>query len=247
VLFGQRISVIVPCYREAKLVGQTLSRIPPWVDHICAVDDGSDDETANAIRKVEDPRVELVVHSSNLGVGAAITTGYRNAVAKSADLLVVMAGDNQMDPEDLPRLLEPVACGAADYAKGNRFVHPERRRMPFHRRWGGRVLSYATRLATGLKISDSQCGYTVLRGSVARTLPLEALWPRFGYPNDLLGILAAHHCVVKDVPVRPIYADEQSGIRFWHLVVVLWVILRRFFLERSRRLERRYESPQNAE
>lgn len=246
-LFGQRISVIVPCYREAKLVGQTLNRIPPWVDHICAVDDGSDDETAAAIGNIEDPRVQLVQHPNNLGVGAAITTGYRHALARSSELLVVMAGDNQMDPDDLRVLLAPVAEGHADYAKGNRFVHPERLRMPMLRRLGGRCLSFVTRRMTGLDISDSQCGYTVLRASVAQKLPLESLWPRFGYPNDLLGMLSSRNFVVKDVPVRPIYATEKSGIRFWHLLVVLWVILRRYYIERGNASKRLYESPQHAE
>jgi glycosyltransferase involved in cell wall biosynthesis len=247
VLFGQRITVVIPCYREAKLIRQTLSRIPPWVDHICAVDDGSHDETAETIRQGTDPRVQLVVHPHNLGVGAAITSGYRHALAQASELLVVMAGDNQMDPEDLPNLLAPVAQGHADYVKGNRFIHPERRRMPLQRRLGGMILSFVTRMTTGLTISDSQCGYTVLRGSVARSLPLDALWPRFGYPNDLLGMLAARRFVVKDVPVRPVYADEKSGIRFWHLLVVLWVILRRYCIERLKLTESRYESPQNAE
>jgi glycosyltransferase involved in cell wall biosynthesis len=189
----------------------------------------------------------LVQHPNNLGVGAAITTGYRHALAQSSDLLVVMAGDNQMDPEDLSALLATVADGHADYAKGNRFVHPERLRMPLLRRLGGLCLSYVTRRMTGLDISDSQCGYTVLRASVAEQLPLESLWPRFGYPNDLLGMLSARHFVVKDVPVRPIYATEQSGIRFWHLLVVLWVILRRYFIEREHATKRLYESPQHAE
>jgi hypothetical protein len=168
-------------------------------------------------------------------------------MALGSELLVVMAGDNQMDPSDLPALLSPVARGDSDYAKGNRFIHPERHAMPAHRRVGGMLLSFVTRMTTGLKISDSQCGYTALRSSAARALPLDSLWPRYGYPNDLLGMLAARHFVVSEVPVRPVYENEQSGIRFWHLLVVLWVILRRFGIERLRLPHLRRESPQNAE
>jgi len=247
VWFGQRVTVIVPCYREAQLIGATLRRIPTWVDHICAVDDASDDATAASIRSIADCRLELVQHAKNRGVGAAIATGYERALRKGADLLVVMAGDNQMDPADLPALLTPLVAGTADYTKGNRFCHPERKRMPFSRRLGGMILSLFTRLATGLSITDSQCGYTALKASVARTLPLEELWPRFGYPNDLLGMLSARGFAVSDVMVRPVYANEQSGIRFWHLLVVIWVIFRRFTHERFAASSARRQSAQHAE
>jgi glycosyltransferase involved in cell wall biosynthesis len=247
VWFDHRVSVIVPCYHEAALVGRTLARIPPWVDYIHAVDDGSGDGTDMAILAVGDPRVELIRHPDNRGVGAAIATGYRHAIAAGAELLVVMAGDNQMDPEDLPQLLEPLVNGNVDYVKGNRFVHRGRRKMPWLRRLGGAILSYATRWATGLGIDDSQCGYTAVRASAALQLPLATLWPRFGYPNDLLGMLAARDMVVTDVAVRPVYADERSGIRAWHLLVVLFVILRRMLIERAPAQMRDSTVVQNAE
>lgn len=244
---GKRISVIVPCFREAKLVGRTLARIPEWVDHIHVIDDGSDDGTDRAVLAVVDPRIDLVRHTSNQGVGAAIVTGYQRALQAGSDLLVVMAGDDQMHPGDLPRLLEPVACGRADYVKGNRFEHHERTRMPRTRRIGGAMLSFVTRCATGLTVSDSQCGYTALHASAAARLPLTRLWPRFGYPNDLLGMLAARGMQVLDVPVRPVYADERSGIRAWHLLVVLFVIVRRFILERRSSVNRTHDLAAHAE
>jgi glycosyltransferase involved in cell wall biosynthesis len=247
VWFGQRVAVIIPCFRESALVGRTLSGIPPWVDRIYPVDDGSGDGTAEVILRFTDPRVELLRHERNLGVGAAIATGYRHALLRGDDLFVVMAGDNQMDPADLPTLLAPLIHTNVDYAKGNRFRHPERLRMPTIRRLGGKVLSWATRLCTGLDVSDSQCGYTALRATAARRLPLEELWPRFGYPNDLLGMLSARGCVVSDVTVRPVYADEKSGIRFFHLFVVLWVIMRRFALEKRGATRLHEASNQHAE
>jgi hypothetical protein len=139
-----------------------------------------------------------------------------------------MAGDGQMDPADLPTLLEPLASGKADYVKGNRFRHPERRRMPRLRRWAGKALAAATRSATGLTIDDSQCGYTAMSARAARSVPLDELWPRYGYPNDLLGMLAAEGLRVAEVPVRPVYAGEASGVRPWHAFVVLYVIARRW-------------------
>jgi hypothetical protein len=106
--------------------------------------------------------------------------------------------------------------------------------MPFARRVAGRMLAFVTRRATGLRVGDTQCGYTALGRAAGRALPLEDLWPRYGYPNDLLGLLAASGLAVAEVPVRPIYADERSGVRPWHALTVLGVLVRRHVLERRR-------------
>jgi glycosyltransferase involved in cell wall biosynthesis len=225
-LGNARVAVVVPAYREERLIARTLGRMPAFVDGVYVVDDASGDETLLRARALGDPRVRCLAHAENRGVGAAIRTGYGAALADGHDVLAVMAGDDQMHPDDLAPLVSAVLAGA-DYAKGNRFVHPERRRMPFARRLGGALLSFATRAATGLAVSDTQCGFTALSARAARALPLDELWPRYGYPNDLLGLLAAHGLCVVEVPVRPVYADEQSGIRPWHVFSVLSVIVRR--------------------
>lgn len=230
------VAVIVPCFNESRLVGRALRRLPAFVDSVIAVDDASRDATAEAILSVGDPRVTLVRHATNQGVGAAIRTGYQLALERRAEVLVVMAGDDQMDPADLPQLLMPVVTGAADYVKGNRFKHQQSAAMPWMRRLGGGLLSAATRAATGLDIDDSQCGFTALSAAAARHLPLQSLWPRFGYPNDLLLLLAARGLGVAEVPVRPVYADEKSGIRPWHIAQILAVIARRWWQERPLRL-----------
>jgi glycosyltransferase involved in cell wall biosynthesis len=223
-----RVAIIVPAYREEHLIAETLRRLPPCVDDIVVVDDASPDGTSDAVRAVSDPRVTLLRHPENRGVGAAIVTGYQRALDRGADILVVMAGDNQMDPDDLALLLEPIHAGEADYVKGNRFLHPEVRAMPWPRRLAGRWLARLTSLASGLDVDDSQCGYTALTASAARRIPLAELWPRYGYPNDLLLLLARAGCRVREVPVRPVYANEQSGVRPWHALVVAGVILRRW-------------------
>jgi glycosyltransferase involved in cell wall biosynthesis len=225
-LGNARVAVVVPAYREERLIARALGRIPAFVDGVYVVDDASGDETVSRARSLGDPRVRCLSHTENRGVGAAIRTGYEAALADGYDVLAVMAGDDQMHPDDLAPLVSAVLAGA-DYAKGNRFVHAERRSMPLARRLGGALLSFATRVATGLDVSDTQCGYTALSARAARSLPLAELWPRYGYPNDLLGLLAAHGKRVVEVPVRPVYADEQSGIRPWHVFSVLSVIARR--------------------
>lgn len=232
-LNGKTIAVVVPAFDEERLIGRTLGRVPPWVDLIVVVDDASRDRTAQIVRASADARVVLLRHERNRGVGAAIASGYEKALALGADVMAVMAGDDQMDPGDLQTLLEPVTTGRAEYAKGNRFLHAERRRMPLARRLAGRALAAATRATTGLAIGDSQCGYTALSATAANALPLADLWPRYGYPNDLLGMLAGSRLRVVEVPVRPVYADERSGIRPWHALVVCGVIARRWLKSRA--------------
>lgn len=224
---GARVAVVVPAYREERLLPRTLRGIPGFVDSIVVVDDASPDRTAEAAASVGDSRVRLVRHDENRGVGAAIATGYARALASGADVVAVMAGDAQMDPEDLPRVLEPITRGRADYVKGNRFLHPAVLDMPRLRRWGSRALSSLTRAATGLDVDDTQCGYTAISRAALERLDLGAVWPRFGYPNDLLGLLSQGAFRVAEVPVRPVYGDESSGLRPWHVAVIALVVLRR--------------------
>jgi glycosyltransferase involved in cell wall biosynthesis len=227
-LEGARLFVVVPAYNEERLLAATLAGVPSFVDGIVVVDDASRDRTAEVARAAADQRIHVERHHVNRGVGAAIVTGYRVAITAGADLVAVMAGDAQMHPDDLARLASPVARGEVDYAKGDRLAHAEVRRiMPFGRRVAGRALSQLTRWAAGLpSLSDSQCGYTVIAASAVRRIDLDGLFPRYGYPNDLLGALARAGCSVRDVPVRPVYGDESSGVRPWHVAVILGLVLR---------------------
>jgi glycosyltransferase involved in cell wall biosynthesis len=227
-----RVVVVVPAWEEAPRIGRVLRGIPAWVDHVVVVDDASRDGTAEAARAAGDGRVEIVRHASNRGVGAAIVTGYRRAAARpgaSCDAFVVMAGDGQMDPRDLPAVIDPVVRGAADYVKGDRFhsQHPYvGRRMPPSRRLGGLLFSWATSRAIGIRVSDSQCGYTAISRAACARLDLDGLWPGYGYPNDLLSQLALRGLRIAQVPVRAVYADEISRFRARHLVVVSGLIAR---------------------
>ena len=179
---GSRVVVVVPAWEEAPRIGRVLRGIPSWVDSIVVVDDASDDGTATAAREVGDPRVEIVRHDHNRGVGAAITSGYRVALGRPGgphDAFAVMAGDDQMHPADLSAVVNLVARGAADYVKGDRFRGPgAAASMPLARRLGGRAFSWATSKAIGIPISDSQCGYTAIsQGRVRAARPGRPLAP----------------------------------------------------------------------
>ncbi|MBK6847148.1 MAG: glycosyltransferase family 2 protein [Proteobacteria bacterium] len=186
--------------------------MPGFVDHVIVVDDGSRDATAAIVAGVGREGLLLLRHGRNRGVGAAIASGYREALRRGAAAVAVMAGDGQMDAADLTALLDPVLGGQADYAKGNRFRHPSIwREMPWTRVLGNVVLSLLTKLSSGYwHVFDSQCGYT----SVSRAA-LEAIdcrfFARYGYPNDLLARLRVVRARVVDVPVRPICARSALG------------------------------------
>lgn len=205
-----------------------VSTMPSFVDGIVLVDDGSPDRTSERARATRDVRLRIERHHQRRGVGAALTTGYRAALAltdKPTDALCVMAGDGQMDPHDLEAVALPVARGAADYVKGDRFGDPRVRESMGFQRWiGGQFFTRLTSAAIGQRISDSQCGFTALSRRAALGLDLAGLWPGFGYPNDLLGQLAARGFRVAEVPVRPVYGNEVSKLRLRHLPPIFFLI-----------------------
>jgi glycosyltransferase involved in cell wall biosynthesis len=232
---GLSVAVVVPAFNEEAAVGATVADIPVWIDWILVVDDASADRTAAVAAARADSRVEVIGHPENRGVGAAIITGYRRALALGCDVVTVMAGDGQMDPADLPALLDPLAAGAADYAKGNRFLHPDIWRvMPRTRLLGNIALSLATRWTSGYhQLFDSQCGYTAIGREILERLDLDRVFPRYGYPNDLLARLHTVGARVCDVAVRPIYGSAwKSGIRPSTVVYPVSFVLLRSFLER---------------
>ena len=235
-LRGHRIAVVVPAFNEADKISRTVRSVPGFVDHVIVVDDGSADGTARVAARSGRRGLEVVVHPRNRGVGAAIASGYRRALALGADATAVMAGDAQMDPADLPNLLAPVLAGKADYAKGNRFAWPGCwREMPLARFLGNVTLSWLTRVATGYRLFDSQCGYTVASRAALAAIDPDAMFARYGYPNDVLGRLGRAGARVVDVPVRPVYGPQwRSGIRLTTVAYPILFLLGRAFVLRLR-------------
>ena len=205
---NKTIAVVVPAYNEEKLIGRVIETMPALVDRIIVVDDCSRDSTAAIVeqyREHDPERIVLVRHALNEGVGGAIASGYMWARDHDVDIAVVMAGDAQMDPADLPALLEPVASGAVDYAKGNRLFTGEAwQLMPRTRYLGNSALSLMTKIASGYwHVADSQTGYTAINRRALATIDWTRTWKRYGQPNDLLVRLNIYSFKVRDVPVKP--------------------------------------------
>jgi len=233
VLEGKRVAVVVPAYDEERLIGATVAAIPDLVDRIFVVDDASRDGTAERARAVGDPRVQVESHERNQGVGAAIVTGYRLAMAERIDVTCVMAGDNQMEPADLAAIAGPVARGETDYAKANRlFTGRAWELIPRTRYLGNAVLSLLTKIASGYwHVADSQSGYTAIALPTLELLDVDRVYRRYGFPNDMLVHLNVLNARVRDVPSRPVYGvGETSGIRLSRVVPsISWLLLKGFF------------------
>jgi glycosyltransferase involved in cell wall biosynthesis len=232
-LEGKRVAVVVPAHDEEGLIAATLQGIPGFVDRIYVVDDASKDATAERARAVEDPRVEVITHETNRGVGAAIVTGYKRALADRMDATAVMAGDNQMDPDELELLTVPVVRDELDYAKANRlFTGSAWKLIPRNRYLGNAVLSLLTKVASGYwHIADSQAGYTVISLRVLQLLDLDRVYVSYGFPNDMLVHLNVWNARVRDFPSRPIYGvGERSGIKIRRVVPrISWLLWKGFF------------------
>jgi glycosyltransferase involved in cell wall biosynthesis len=229
------ICVVVPAHNEEALIEGTLRSIPPYVDRIICVDDASSDGTRRIVERVasEDGRISLLCHEFNQGVGGAIVSGYKKAVELEMAVTAVMAGDAQMDPDDLTDIIQPIAEGSADYSKGNRLFQGEAWEMiPRYRYLGNSFLSLLTKIASGYwHIADSQSGYTAVSLAVLKRIDLDSIYKRYGMPNDMLIKLNQYDLRVRDVHVRPVYnIGEKSGIRLRSVIPrITWLLFRGFW------------------
>nr|WP_300999122.1 glycosyltransferase family 2 protein [Methanoculleus sp.] len=215
---GKRIAVVIPAYNEEELIGEVLDGIPDYVAKVYAVNDASTDMTGAIIEDYArlDPRIVAIHHDPNRGVGAAITSGYKRAVADGMDIAAVMAGDNQMDPTYLPALLDPIVDGRAEYAKGNRLISEAYRTgMSPWRSFGNSLLTFLTKVASGYwQMMDPQNGYTAISTRALAELPLDSVYQGYGYCNNLLVWLNIHNMTVRDVAIPARYGREKSKIRY---------------------------------
>jgi glycosyltransferase involved in cell wall biosynthesis len=231
---GKKIAVVVPAYNEEDHVGDVIRGIPDYVDYVLVVDDCSTDRTGAVVRGFEssDPRVRYVRNEKNLGVGGAILHGHEEALKLGSDIDVVMAGDNQMDPTYIPKLLDPIIDQDYDYVKGNRFLrNGHLRGMPKQRVFGNYTLTFMTKAASGYwNIFDPQNGYTALKMSTFEYLDREHISRKYQFENDLLIHLSVISAKVKDVAIPSRYDTEVSKIKMHKFIPqTLGFLTGRFF------------------
>lgn len=211
-----RIVVVVPCHRVRRFVLDVLARVGPECTRIFVVDDGCPEKTGDHVAThCSDPRVRVLRHTRNEGVGGAMRTGYRAALEEGADVVVKIDGDGQMDPRLVPALVAPILAGGADFAKGNRFVRlADARAMPVVRLVGNAGLSFLSKLSSGYwDVFDPTNGLTAVHADVLAEIPLDELASGYFFESDLLHHLGFVRAVVVDVPMRAVYGQESSGLR----------------------------------
>ena len=210
-----RIAVVVPCFRVSRQILDVLARMGPEVARILVVDDACPERTGDLVeRDCSDARVTVLRHQENRGVGGALVTGYRAALADGADIVVKVDGDGQMDPAFIPTLIRSIVAGRADYAKGNRFYDLELlRAMPRVRLIGNALLSLVSKAASGYwDVMDPTNGYTAIHRTALAELPLDKLDRGYFFESDMLFRLYTIRAVVRDVPMTAKYDDETSSL-----------------------------------
>ncbi|KJR40692.1 glycosyl transferase family protein [Candidatus Magnetoovum chiemensis] len=234
----KKIGVVVPAYNEEKLIYRVMDTMPEFVDVIIVIDDASKDQTVKIVEEYinkSERNIILLKHEENKGVGAAIISGYKKSIELDLDAVGVMAGDAQMDPDELVFLLEPIVDDRAEYVKGNRLVYGEAwKKIPKIRYIGNAFLSLMTKITSGYwHVADSQTGYTVINVNVLKHIDLDAVYKRYGYPNDLLTRLNIENARVMDYPIKPIYnIGEKSGIKIYKVIPLLSLLLLNLFFVR---------------
>lgn len=213
---NSRIAVVIPCYKVERHIREVISSIGFEVWRIYVIDDACPEGSGKHIEmQCLDKRVQVLFHECNQGVGGAVMTGYRAAIADGADVIVKLDGDGQMDPSLILNFIEPILAGEADYTKGNRFFDLEEiRAMPKIRLFGNAVLSFMTKLSSGYwDLFDPTNGYTAIHADVARHLPFAKISNRYFFETDMLFRLNILRAVVIDIPMDAQYGDEVSNLK----------------------------------
>ncbi|MBF0100208.1 MAG: glycosyltransferase family 2 protein [Desulfobacterales bacterium] len=223
---GKKVCVVVPAYNEEKQIPKVLNAMPDFIDQIVVIDDASRDRTCEIVKQYQQHQHHLILieHYINKGVGGSIASGYKWARDHDYDIAVVMAGDGQMDPKELPDLLDAVVEDRADFSKGNRLFSGEAyKKIPKIRYFGNAFLSLMTKIASGYwHVADAQSGYTVVNKRILHTMDWDKMYKRYGQPNDLLVRLNIFNFRIADIPIEPVYnIGEKSGI---HIPTVIFTI-----------------------
>jgi glycosyltransferase involved in cell wall biosynthesis len=216
------IAAVIPAYKVSQQIAMLLNDMPDIFDHIIVVDDCCPEDSGELVLTSNfDPRVEVIFHTLNQGVGGAVISGYRRALSLGAQIVVKIDGDGQMDPHQAQKLIDPILAGQADYTKGNRFFEIEAIKcMPKIRIIGNLILSFLTKLSTGYwRVFDPNNGFTAIKSETLKLIPLDKIDRRYFFESDMLFRLNLSNSVVKDISIPASYGNENSSLVVWKIVL----------------------------
>ena len=226
---GWHVGVVIPAKDEELFIGAVLDTIPNFVDSVVVIDDGSTDDTSKVAKTYQDKSYNLtVIRLEGKGVGGAIDAGHIEMLRNCPEpfVSVVMAGDGQMDPNDVTEVITPIIEQRCDYVKGNRFIHVDGvGNMPKVRRFASQILAFLTTLAAGIAVSDPQCGYTATSHKVLKEWNWAKSWDKYGYPNYWLIELSRLSFSVIEVPVKSIYGSEKSNLKMLRFLFSVGIMM----------------------
>jgi len=226
---GWHVGVVIPAKDEELFIGAVLDTLPNFVDSVVVIDDGSSDDTSKVANKYQEKSYNLtIIRLEGKGVGGAIDAGHLEMLRNCPEpfVSVVMAGDGQMDPDDLTRVITPIIEQRSDYVKGNRFIHAGGLgNMPKVRRFASQILAFLTTLAAGIAVSDPQCGYTATSHRVLKEWNWAKSWDKYGYPNYWLIELSRLSFSVIEVPVKSIYGSEKSNLKMLRFLFSVGIMM----------------------
>lgn len=229
------IAVVIPCFRVKSHILSVLDSIGPEVENIYIVDDCCPESSGNfVLEHSHDPRVTVLYNSKNLGVGGAVTAGYRRALEDSMDIVVKIDGDGQMDPRLIPKFIQPILNGKADYTKGSRFYSLDSlAAMPTIRKLGNAVLSLVNKASSGYwNTMDPTNGFSAIHSRALSFIPLDKLNTGYFFESDLLFRLGTIRAVVRDIPMNSKYEDEESHLDIMRVMITFPLLYTRAFFKR---------------
>jgi glycosyltransferase involved in cell wall biosynthesis len=224
------VAALIPCYFEEKHIRDVATRAARQLDAVLVVDDGSTDRTSDEARAAG---VEVEKHEKNAGKGAAIKTGLRALLNRPAvDYILILDGDGQHLPEEIPAFLEAENATGAPMIVGNRMG--DTRDMPFVRRMTNRYMSWTISRVIGERVPDTQCGFRMFARSLAAEF-LATESAAFDFETEMLAIAARKGCAIAAAKVSTVYGDEVSKIHPVRDTLKFFRLLRRLKREAGKR------------
>jgi glycosyltransferase involved in cell wall biosynthesis len=217
-----KVGAVIPCYRVRRHIVDVVERALTQVDVVYVVDDCCPEQSGLLVAEhFDSPKVKVIRHEINKGVGGAVISGYLAAQADAVDIVVKLDGDGQMDPDKIPALIAPIVACTADYTKGNRFFYIEYlRKMPAIRIFGNSTLSFINKMSSGYwNIMDPTNGFTAIHSTALNALDLDKIAKRYFFESDMLFRLNIIRAVVRDVPMPAIYGDEESNLKIGRVLL----------------------------